>query len=167
LVLLRSDRVTVTMSAPAETSGVCHLRRTHLIIRALDNPDNGYRRAAHFLTAQRSDRGACRRWAPVRVGRAEDAWSCAACHRRPELVVVERRQGRLPISGAIFAQVTCHRLPPSSCLHNGGAWPARLGLPADRHEVVHANALHHDKLARAIGRAAHVVRPAALASSPP
>jgi hypothetical protein len=25
-----------------------------LIIRALDNPDNGYRRAAHFLTAQRS-----------------------------------------------------------------------------------------------------------------
>ena len=61
-------------------------------------------------------------------------------------------------SGAILAQVTCHRLPPSSCLHNGGAWPARLGLPADRHEVVHANALHNEKLARAISRAVHVVR---------
>jgi len=87
-----------------------------LIVRALDNPDNGYRRAAHFLTAQRSDREACRRWAPVRVGRAEDAWSCAACHRRPELVMVERRQGRLPIRGrsSLRSLVTGCR-PPSAC----------------------------------------------------
>ena len=33
-----------------------------------------------------------------------------------------------------------------------------LGLLADQHEVVHANSLHNEKLARAIRLAVHVVR---------
>ena len=52
--------------------------------------------------------------------------------------------------------VTCSGCRPPS-LQNGGV-PPRLDSPADRHEVVHANALHNEKLARAIGRAVHVVR---------
>ena len=38
-----------------------------------------------------------------------------------------------------------------------GEMSAGLASPADRHEVVHANPLHDEKLARAIGLAVHVV----------
>ena len=52
--------------------------------------------------------------------------------------------------------VTCSGCRPPS-LQNGGV-PPRLDSPADRHEVVHANALHDEKLALAIGLAVHVMR---------
>jgi hypothetical protein len=65
-------------------------------------------RCAHLHRRQRSQTA-------LRVGRAEDAWSCAACHRRPELVMVERRQGRLPIRGrsSLRSLVTGCRPPPA------------------------------------------------------
>src|SRR5215472_12497237 len=51
--------------------------------------------------------------------------------------------------------VTCSGCRPPS-LQNGGV-PPRLDSPADRREVVHANALHDEKLALAIGLAVHVM----------
>jgi len=53
--------------------------------------------------------------------------------------------------------VTCPRLAPAFPSPHMGEMPERLASPADWHEVVDANPLHDEKLARAIGLAVHVM----------